>query len=90
MRIASTRRMILWLWAVAAATVQDPVPSPGAPSAPSAPSAASVVQAQDPAPLGPGPNWRGPVRPTGRNEVFATGDGCAMCHSVAATAKGGR
>ena len=34
-------------------------------------------------PLGPGPAWRGPVRPTGQNEVFATGDGCAMCHSVA-------
>jgi len=40
---------------------------------------------QDPppaAPLGPGPQWRGPVRPTARNEVFATGDGCAMCHSA--------
>jgi hypothetical protein len=33
--------------------------------------------------LGPGPRWRGPVRPTARNEVFATGDGCAMCHSLA-------
>lgn len=33
-------------------------------------------------PLGPGPAWRGPVRPTARNEVFATGDGCAMCHSA--------
>ena len=42
--------------------------------------------AQEKAPLGPGPSWRGPVRPTGRNEVFATGDGCAMCHSVASTA----
>ena len=42
--------------------------------------------AQDKPPLGPGPSWRGPVRPTGRNEVFATGDGCAMCHSVASTA----
>lgn len=41
---------------------------------------------QDPAGkpgLGAGPGWRGPVRPTGRNEVFATGDGCAMCHSNA-------
>ena len=32
-------------------------------------------------PLGAGPAWRGPVKPTARNEVFATGDGCAMCHS---------
>lgn len=32
--------------------------------------------------LGPGPAWRG-VRPAGRNEVFATGDGCALCHSAA-------
>ncbi len=37
-------------------------------------------------PLGDGPAWRGPVRPSGRNEVFATGDGCAMCHSTANTA----
>lgn len=41
---------------------------------------------QDPQPLGPGPNWRGPVRPAGRNDVFATGDGCSMCHSNAASA----
>ena len=33
-------------------------------------------------PLGLGPEWRGPVPPTARNEVFATGDGCAMCHSA--------
>jgi len=43
---------------------------------------------QDPpprnAPLGRGPQWRGPVRPTAQNEVFATGDGCAMCHSASA------
>ena len=32
--------------------------------------------------LGPGPVWRGPVTPSGKNEVFATGDGCAMCHSA--------
>src|SRR5690349_13673240 len=38
--------------------------------------------AQEPEPLGPGPAWMGPVRPKGRNEVFATGDGCAMCHSA--------
>lgn len=37
-------------------------------------------------PLGPGPGWRGPRRPTAANEVFATGDGCAMCHSAASTA----
>ncbi|MBL8722399.1 MAG: hypothetical protein JNK49_00045 [Planctomycetes bacterium] len=34
--------------------------------------------------LGPGPGWRGPRRPTAHNEVFATGDGCAMCHSASA------
>lgn len=48
--------------------------------------AAAGLAAQDPTPerppLGPGPLWRGPVRPTARNEVFATGDGCAMCHSA--------
>jgi len=33
--------------------------------------------------LGPGPMWRGPVRPTASNEVFATGNGCSMCHSAA-------
>lgn len=41
----------------------------------------------DPAPapqgLGPGPEWRGPITPDGANEVFATGDGCSMCHSAA-------
>lgn len=37
-------------------------------------------------PLGPGPQWRGPVRPTASNEVFATGNGCAMCHAAADTA----
>ena len=39
---------------------------------------------QDPAakpPLGPGPAWRGPVRPTAHNEVFATADGCAMSYA---------
>src|SRR5688572_5015383 len=35
-----------------------------------------------PEPLGAGPQWRGPVHPTAANEVFATGDGCAMCHSA--------
>ena len=70
---------IAMVWAVATAFVQDPSPRPA--------SAAPVTEvAQEPAPLGPGPNWRGPVRPSGRNEVFATADGCAMCHSVAATA----
>ncbi|MBX3461793.1 MAG: hypothetical protein KF830_01365 [Planctomycetes bacterium] len=42
--------------------------------------------AQDPVdkpPLGRGPQWRGPVRPVAQNEAFATGDGCAMCHSAA-------
>ncbi len=42
---------------------------------------------QDSAPLGPGPRWRGPVRPTAANEVFATGDGCSMCHSAAPDAR---
>ncbi len=46
----------------------------------------AALTAQTPAPLGPGPQWRGPVRPSGHNEAFATGDGCAMCHSTAATA----
>jgi len=40
-----------------------------------------AVAAQEPKELGPGPRWRGPVRPEAANEVFATGDGCAMCHS---------
>ena len=70
---------IAMVWAVATAFVQDPSPRPAS-------AAPSTEVAQEPAPLGPGPNWRGPVRPSGRNEVFATGDGCAMCHSVAATA----
>ncbi len=38
---------------------------------------------EEPKGLGPGPAWRGPVRPSGANEVFATADGCAMCHSAA-------
>lgn len=42
---------------------------------------AADLAAQEP--LGAGPMWRGPVRPSGQNEVFATGDGCAMCHSAA-------
>lgn len=33
--------------------------------------------------LGPGPAWRGPVRPSATNAVFATADGCAMCHAAA-------
>ncbi|MFN3241266.1 MAG: hypothetical protein ACE37K_07095 [Planctomycetota bacterium] len=38
---------------------------------------------QDPRrPLGPGPAWGG-GRPAGSNEVFATADGCARCHSGA-------
>lgn len=44
---------------------------------------AGVAAAQQPEELGPGPAWRGPRRPTAHNEVFATGDGCAMCHSNA-------
>jgi len=47
---------------------------------------AATLSAQEPdaakPPLGNGPAWRGPVRPTARNEVFATGDGCSMCHSA--------
>lgn len=42
---------------------------------------------QEPAakpPLGPGPAWSGPVRVDGHNEVFATADGCSMCHSASA------
>jgi hypothetical protein len=36
--------------------------------------------AQELQPLGPGPVWRVPV--AARNEVFATSDGCARCHSA--------
>lgn len=41
-----------------------------------------AAEAQEPRRLGPGPRWRGPVRPEATNEVFATGDGCAMCHAT--------
>jgi hypothetical protein len=34
-------------------------------------------------PLLPNPQWSGPNAPRGHNEVFATGDGCAQCHSAA-------
>jgi hypothetical protein len=44
--------------------------------------ASAVCTAQQSEPLGPGPAWSGPVRPTAHNAVFATGDGCAMCHSL--------
>jgi hypothetical protein len=44
---------------------------------------AAVSPSQAREPLGPGPAWRWPVQPSGRNEVFATGDGCAQCHSAA-------
>lgn len=75
--------------------VRDPVPQPalltilllagliagGMPAmAPQDPTAGAPSV---PTPLGPGPMWRGPVRPHGANEVFATGNGCAMCHSAA-------
>jgi hypothetical protein len=54
----------------------------------SAPAAARPEAPQDDAkPLGPGYRWRGPVRPTAANEVFATGDGCSMCHSTAPGAR---
>jgi len=35
--------------------------------------------------LGAGPRWGG-AQPKGRNEAFATADGCAQCHSASATA----
>ncbi|MBL8756744.1 MAG: hypothetical protein JNK15_25835 [Planctomycetes bacterium] len=41
----------------------------------------AALAAQELRPLGPGPTWLGP-RPTARNEVFATADGCAGCHSM--------
>ncbi len=34
-------------------------------------------------PLVPSQAWRGPILPRAQNEVFATGDGCSMCHSTA-------
>lgn len=50
------------------------------------PAAVHSPQDPQPRPLGAGPQWRGPVRPTARNEVFATGNGCAMCHSASPAA----
>jgi cytochrome c2 len=41
---------------------------------------AAGAAAQQLQPLGAGPAWRR-VRPAGSNEVFATADGCALCHS---------
>lgn len=71
--------MVLVAWLSLGAFVQDPQQDPQ-PKAPDR-------KTQDPKTgLGPGPGWRGPVRPSGRNEVFATGDGCAMCHSNAKNA----
>ncbi len=46
----------------------------------------AMAQETRPEPLGAGPPWRGPVRPTAANEVFATGNGCSMCHSAAPAA----
>lgn len=70
--LRATSWFVFAVWSAATAWLQDPQPQD--------------PQPQDPPPLGPGPAWRGPVRPSGRNEAFATGDGCAMCHSAAATA----
>lgn len=52
------------------------------------PAGAPTQEPTAPAPksLGPGPAWRGPVRPAASNEVFATGNGCSMCHAAADTA----
>jgi hypothetical protein len=50
-----------------------------------APAPQEPQEPQNP-PLGAGPPWRGPRRPSAHNEVFATADGCAMCHSAAARA----
>ncbi len=55
--------------------------------APASGASTNAVPDQDANPLGPGPRWRGPVRPTAANEVFATGDGCAMCHSASPDAR---
>ncbi|MBL9078861.1 MAG: hypothetical protein JNL08_15250 [Planctomycetes bacterium] len=78
----------LTLLFVACAGVATGVPEPTPAAAPAvAPAAAAVPKpsavVQDPTGLGPGPRWRGPRRPTAHNEVFATADGCAMCHSGA-------
>src|SRR5688572_19047285 len=48
--------------------------------------AAAIAQDADKPGLRRGPGWPGPVRPVGKNEVFATGDGCALCHSNAGSA----
>lgn len=50
----------------------------------SAPVAAALLQ--DGKGLGPGPQWRGPISPAESNEVFATADGCSMCHSASPNA----
>ena len=69
---------------VSAPVVSAPDGQQPAAAAPPIAASASTLGAQEPAPLGVGPRWRGPRRPTARNEVFATGDGCAMCHSASA------
>jgi hypothetical protein len=50
--------------------------SPLAPLLPLALAAAAAAQ------LDPSQAWQGPVLPRAQNEVFATGDGCSMCHST--------
>lgn len=44
---------------------------------------AGLLTGQELQPLGKGPVWRVGT-PKGRNEVFATADGCAACHSAGA------
>lgn len=71
---------LLWAALVAVASLLAPQDERAASRPASPPPSADV---QDGKPLGPGYRWRGPVRPTAANEVFATGDGCSMCHSAA-------
>jgi Cytochrome c554 and c-prime len=41
----------------------------------------AVLPYEDESGIGPGPAWRGPIKPAGQNAAFATADGCSMCHS---------
>ncbi len=73
-----------WLLAALAWSVtQPPSTETHGASADESGGARAPVQTQ---PLGPGPQWRGPIRPHAANEVFATGNGCSMCHAASDSA----
>jgi hypothetical protein len=82
-QLVPTRLLVSLALAVPAAAG---VPSPAQAVLPAPPAEAQVEDTPQLVPLGPGPQWRGSVLPAASNEVFATSEGCSMCHSPAATA----